>query len=267
LKFSEYKSSRDCDRQIERCAELMERFGVDADAFIDEFVREQTLDEGLGKFWQGTKDFFKGAWNAAREKMMNTPDQSIWHAGMKNAISQSQQRSTGASSPAGGGDAYTNAKQSLQALRDFLTSNEKAKSVTSANRGNVSVADYIGQLLQSLERETGAALLAQGKDVAASAPGESQQQVGASGTAGAYQGQGAIDTKNLPPNMQPQAQQQAQQQAQPQAQPQAQQQAQPQTKPVASKKGNKNAPANQTPSLGTQQQVSSGGGWGGSWTT
>jgi hypothetical protein len=246
----------------------MEQYGVDADAFIEKFVNESRFDESLGNFWQGTKDFFKGAWNSAREKMMNTPDQSIWHTAAKGLISKN---SSAGNSSAGGSDAYTKAKQSLQALRDFLTSNEKAKSVTSANRGNVSVADYIGQLLQSLERETGAALLAQGKDVAASAPGESQQQVGASGTAGAYQGQGAIDTKNLPPNMQPQAQQQAQPQAQQQAQPQAQQQAQPQaqqqTGPVKGRKNKKNAPANQVPIVGTQQQVSSGGGWGGSWTT
>ncbi len=252
MRFSEYKTSRDCDEKIEICASLMERFGVDADAFIDDFIGDSQLDEGLKQFWQGTKDFFRGAWDSAKQKMMDTPDQSIWHAGAKNVINRSRKRSGQAS--VGGSDTYTKAKQSLQALRDFLASNDKAKNVTSANRGNVSVADYIGQLLQSLERETGAALLSQGKDVASSGPGDSQQQVGATAAAGTYQGQGAIDPNNLPPNMQPQAQQQTNVAP---VKPKNNKN----TKRNAKKTGSTSPPQN----TGSQQQVSSGGGQGGTW--
>ncbi len=78
----------------------MERFGVDADAFIDDFIGDSQLDEGLKQFWQGTKDFFRGAWDSAKQKMMDTPDQSIWHAGAKNVINRSRKRSGQASGSA-----------------------------------------------------------------------------------------------------------------------------------------------------------------------
>lgn len=261
MRFSEYSSIRDCDRQIEMCAELMERFDVDADAFVEDFVRRHDLQEGWGEFWQGAKNVVKNAWNAAKERTMNTPPQNMWHSMAQNAMS----------------DKYTKAKTALQGLRDFLNSNDAAKGVFSANKGNMKVADYIGELLKSLESETNAALLAQGKPVAASGPGASQQQVGAQG-GGSQQAMSTntpVDPNNLPPNMRPQGNQQAPQTSTtnapidpnnlpPNMQPQQQATA-GRSKAASRNKKGQQTQTQQAPN--SQQNVSAGGGFGGTWTT
>lgn len=176
MRFNEYLDRKLVESRLDRCAEILAESDIDPEVFLEGFVSQHNLEEGWGEFWQGAKNFAKNTWNKAWDYTMKTPATNHWHQGIQNMAA----------------DKFTKAKNALKALHDFLGKNEQAKGVLSKNKSNMSVTDYIGDLLKRLEQETGIAQLAQGQNVddAKKAPNMAQmmnnwranQQIQAAGT-------------------------------------------------------------------------------------
>lgn len=153
MKFHEYLDRRTVESQLERCAEIMATADIDPEVFVEGFIADHDLQEGWKDFWQGAKDFAKKSWGNFKDKWYqhaagSSPSVSIWDAAARRAFA----------------DRHTKAINALKGLHDFLKQNQQAKGLLSKNKTNMSVTDYIGELLHKLEQEDGISQLARGKE-------------------------------------------------------------------------------------------------------
>lgn len=148
MRFREYAENRETDLLIERCALIASQSDMDIDVFIENFIKEQGLSEDWNSFVAGAKDTAKWAW----DKVKNFAPVKAGTQALNRVLD----------------DRHRKAVNSLKDLQQFLANNEQAKGILSKNKSNMSVTDYIGELVKSLERESGISRLANGVEAAGS---------------------------------------------------------------------------------------------------
>lgn len=121
---------------------------MDIDVFIESFIEEQGLSEDWNSFVAGAKDTAKWAW----DKVNNFAPVKAGTQALNRVLD----------------DRHRKAVNSLKDLQQFLANNEQANGILSKNKSNMSVTDYIGELVKSLERESGISRLANGVEAAGS---------------------------------------------------------------------------------------------------
>jgi hypothetical protein len=140
--FREYVDNKEVEVLMERGARLFERSSVEPEVFIEEFVKQYGLSEDWNDFWSGVKNRAAQAWDAVK----NFGPVKAGTNAVNRALS----------------DKYTRSINALKDLHQFLGKSEQARSVFSKNKTDMRVTDYIGELINSLQRETDIAYLVNG---------------------------------------------------------------------------------------------------------
>jgi hypothetical protein len=142
MNFREYIENEEIEVLMERGARLFSQSGLDHEVFIEEFVKQHGLSEDWNDFWSGVKNRAGQAWNTVK----NLAPVKAATGVVNHAL----------------GDKYSRSLTALKDLHQFLTKNPNAESVVSKNKTNMSVTDYIGELIKNLQHESDIAYLANG---------------------------------------------------------------------------------------------------------